>query len=119
MRRVMLGAVAAAMVAVSGCSAIGRQAFQQPVVRLQHQTRSKILGRETGVEMAENDLTNIIRADARMFKGFRRNLGDQAFERLALKLTEARMRPTDDACGHGGLLELRSLSRGRDCGRAN
>jgi LEA14-like dessication related protein len=35
MRRVMLGAVAAAMVAVSGCSAIGRQAFQQPVVRLQ------------------------------------------------------------------------------------
>ena len=35
MRRVMLGAVAAATVAVSGCSAIGRQAFQQPVVRLQ------------------------------------------------------------------------------------
>ena len=35
MRRVMLGAVAAAMVAVSGCSAIGRQAFQQPVVRMQ------------------------------------------------------------------------------------
>ena len=35
MRRVMLGAVAAAMMGASGCSAIGRQAFQQPVVRLQ------------------------------------------------------------------------------------
>ena len=35
MRRVMLGAVAAAMMSVSGCSALGRQAFQQPVVRLQ------------------------------------------------------------------------------------
>ena len=35
MRRVMLGAVAAAVMSVTGCSAIGRQAFQQPVVRLQ------------------------------------------------------------------------------------
>jgi LEA14-like dessication related protein len=35
MRRVMLGAVAVAMMGATGCSAIGRQAFQQPVVRLQ------------------------------------------------------------------------------------
>ena len=35
MRRVMWGAVAAAVMGVAGCSAIGRQAFQQPVVRLQ------------------------------------------------------------------------------------
>jgi LEA14-like dessication related protein len=35
MRRVMLGAVAAAMMGASGCSAIGRQAFQQPIVHLQ------------------------------------------------------------------------------------
>ena len=35
MRRVMLGAVAAAVAGIAGCSAIGRQAFQQPIVRLQ------------------------------------------------------------------------------------
>jgi LEA14-like dessication related protein len=35
MRRVVLGAVAAAMMGASGCSAIGRQAFQQPIVHLQ------------------------------------------------------------------------------------
>jgi LEA14-like dessication related protein len=35
MRRVMWGAVAAAVMGVAGCSAIGRQAFQQPVVHLQ------------------------------------------------------------------------------------
>jgi LEA14-like dessication related protein len=35
MRRVMLGAVTAAVAGVAACSAIGRQAFQQPIVRLQ------------------------------------------------------------------------------------
>jgi LEA14-like dessication related protein len=35
MRRVMLGAVTAAVAITAGCSALGRQAFQQPVVRLQ------------------------------------------------------------------------------------
>lgn len=35
MRRLMLGAVSAAIVITAGCSALGRQAFQQPIVRLQ------------------------------------------------------------------------------------
>ena len=35
MRRLVLGGVAAAMVASAGCSAIGKQAFQQPIVHLQ------------------------------------------------------------------------------------
>lgn len=35
MRRLMLGAAAAAIAVVAGCSALGRQAFQQPIVHLQ------------------------------------------------------------------------------------
>jgi LEA14-like dessication related protein len=35
MRRLMLGAVSAAVAVTAGCSALGRQAFQQPIVRLQ------------------------------------------------------------------------------------
>ncbi len=34
MRRLMLGAATAAVVAVAGCSVLGKQAFQQPVVQL-------------------------------------------------------------------------------------
>ncbi len=34
MRRLMWGAAAAAVVSVAGCSALGKQAFQQPVVQL-------------------------------------------------------------------------------------
>jgi len=34
MRRLMFGAVAAAVVGVAGCSALGRQAFKEPVVQL-------------------------------------------------------------------------------------
>jgi LEA14-like dessication related protein len=35
MRRLVLGGVAAALVGVAGCNAIGKQAFQQPIVHLQ------------------------------------------------------------------------------------
>jgi LEA14-like dessication related protein len=35
MRRLMLGAVSAAIAITAGCSALGRQAFQQPIVHLQ------------------------------------------------------------------------------------
>src|SRR3954451_7610923 len=35
MRRLMLGAASAAIVVTAGCSALGRQAFQQPIVHLQ------------------------------------------------------------------------------------
>lgn len=35
MRRLMLGAVSAAVVITAGCSALGRQAFKEPVVHLQ------------------------------------------------------------------------------------
>jgi LEA14-like dessication related protein len=35
MRRLMLGAVSAAIVVTAGCSALGRQAFKEPVVHLQ------------------------------------------------------------------------------------
>jgi LEA14-like dessication related protein len=35
MRRLMLGAVSAAIAVTAGCSALGRQAFQQPIVHLQ------------------------------------------------------------------------------------
>jgi LEA14-like dessication related protein len=36
MRRVMLGAVAAAVAVTAGCSALGRQAFKEPIVHLQN-----------------------------------------------------------------------------------
>lgn len=36
MRRLMLGAATAAIALTAACSALGRQAFQQPVVRLQN-----------------------------------------------------------------------------------
>ena len=35
MRRLMLGAVSVAIAITAGCSALGRQAFKEPVVRLQ------------------------------------------------------------------------------------
>jgi LEA14-like dessication related protein len=35
MRRLMLGAASAAIVVTAGCSALGKQAFQQPIVHLQ------------------------------------------------------------------------------------
>src|SRR5215212_3612324 len=35
MRRLTLGAVSAAIIAAAGCGALGKQAFQQPVVHLQ------------------------------------------------------------------------------------
>src|SRR5215217_8930214 len=35
MRRLMFGAVSAAIAVTAGCSALGKQAFQQPVVHLQ------------------------------------------------------------------------------------
>ena len=35
MRRLMLGAVSAAFAVTAGCSAIGTQAFKEPIVRLQ------------------------------------------------------------------------------------
>src|ERR1700737_949984 len=35
MRRLMFGAVRAAIAIVGGCSALGKQAFQQPIVHLQ------------------------------------------------------------------------------------
>ena len=35
MRRLMLGAATAAIAVVAGCSALGKQAFQQPIVHLQ------------------------------------------------------------------------------------
>ena len=35
MRRLMFGAASAAIVIVAGCSALGKQAFQQPIVHLQ------------------------------------------------------------------------------------
>ncbi len=35
MRRLMLGAAVAAVAVVAGCSALGKQAFQQPIVHLQ------------------------------------------------------------------------------------
>ena len=35
MRRLMLGAATAAITVVAGCSALGKQAFQQPIVHLQ------------------------------------------------------------------------------------
>ena len=35
MRRLVLGGIAAAVIAVAGCSALGKQAFQQPIVHLQ------------------------------------------------------------------------------------
>ena len=36
MRRLMLGAVLAATVGAAGCSVLGRQAFKEPIVRLQN-----------------------------------------------------------------------------------
>ena len=35
MRRLMLGAATAAIALVAGCSVLGKQAFQQPIVHLQ------------------------------------------------------------------------------------
>ena len=94
-----------------------RRLEAQPVVGLQHQACGEILRREAGIEMAEHDLVDLVRADAGMLERVVGDLDDQRFQRLAFELAEARMRPSDDACGHDDLLSLLVLSQNGRTGR--
>ena len=60
----------------------------------------KSCAREAGVEMPEDDLVDLLGADARMVERLAADLDDEALERLAVELAEGRMRPADDACRH-------------------
>ena len=70
----------------------------------------KSCGGKAGIEMAEHDLVDLVGTDAGMVERVGRDLDDQAFQRLAFELAEARMRPADDACGHGNLHPWRQPS---------
>ena len=69
---------------------------------LQHQRSGEILRRETGVEMTEHNLVDILRRDAGIGKCFARDLNDETFDRLASELAERRVGPAYDASGHDG-----------------
>src|SRR5438034_1085527 len=57
--------------------------------------------------MAEHDLVDVARRDAGVAERLGRNSHDQALDRLALEPAEGRVRPSNDASRHGGLLVQR------------
>ena len=71
---------------------------------LENQRGGKILLREAGVEVPEDDLVHIGRRNASIRDRIRGNTYDQALNRLGIEPPERRMRPSHDAAGHGGLL---------------
>jgi hypothetical protein len=76
------------------------------VVRLEHDRGREILRREAGVEMAEQDLVDLLGADAGMVERLIRDPDDQAFDGLVVELAEFAVSPADDAGGHGGVLRV-------------
>ena len=79
----------------------GRRLEAQLRVGLQHQRGGKILRREAGVEMAEHDLVDVGGRDAGIGQRLVGDPDDEAFDGLGVELAERRMRPSDDAGGHG------------------
>ena len=77
-----------------------RRPEAQRIVRLQHQRGGKILRRKAGIEMAEHDLVDRGRLQPRMSDRLARHGDDQALDRLALQLAEARMRPAGNQTIH-------------------
>ena len=80
--------------------------YAQMRIGLQHQRSREILRREAGVEMAEHDLVDISGRNAGVRHRLVGDLGDKAFHGLGVKLSEGRMRPSDDAGCHGVLPEI-------------
>ena len=81
-----------------------RRALETQIGRgLQHQRGGEILRRKAGVEMAEHDLVDVLGGDPGIGQRLAGDPHDQAFDALAIKLTEGGMGPTDNACGHRSL----------------
>src|SRR5258706_14057138 len=73
---------------------------------LKHQRGSKILGRETGIEMPEHDLVDIAGGDPSIGERLGRDPHDQTLDRLSLEATKGGVSPANNASGHDGLLSI-------------
>ena len=69
-------------------------------VGLQHEARGEVLSRETGVEMAEHDLVDILGADPRILERAGRRGHDQALDGFVAVPTERQMVPANDTGRH-------------------
>src|SRR3546814_5821325 len=96
------------------CSSDLRRLEAQAVVRLQHQGGRKGLAREALVEVADEDLVDLVGADAGVLERLQGDASDEGFDIVVLVLAERRVAPADDAGGHAD-----SPSRGaaRACGK--
>ena len=65
----------------------------------------KSCGLKPGVEVAEQDLVDVLGRDPGVGQRLVRDPDDQAFQGLVVELSEGRMRPTHDAGGHEGVLD--------------
>ena len=72
---------------------------------LKHQRGGEILRRKARVEVAEHDLVDVLGRDPGVGQRLAGDAHDQAFDSLAIKLTEGGMGPTDNGCGHRRLLD--------------
>ena len=82
----------------------GRALEAQVRCRLQHQGGGKILGREPGIEMAEQDIVDVSGRYSRIGQCIGCHPYDQALNRVAVAAAERRMRPSNNAGGHRDLL---------------
>jgi hypothetical protein len=74
---------------------------------LQHQRGGKILRREARIEVTQHDLVDVLGLDTGVGQGLAGDAHDQAFDGLAVKLTEGGVGPTDNGCRHRCLPERR------------
>jgi hypothetical protein len=82
----------------------GRRLEPEPIVGLQHDRSREVLRAEAGVEMAEQDLVDVLGRDPGVGQRLIGDPDDKALHGLCIELAERRVGPTDDAGGHGGVL---------------
>jgi hypothetical protein len=78
----------------------GRGLEAEPVIRLEHERSGEILRAEPGIEVAEHDLVDIVRADARMLERLLGDAHDEALDALRVMLTERGVGPAHDTGSH-------------------
>ena len=72
----------------------------QAVVGLQQQRRTKNVGHETAVQIAQPQRIDFVRHDASIGDRIARDAGDQGFQVELVEAAKRRMRPADDTSTH-------------------
>src|SRR5690606_6577568 len=80
-------------------------------ISLKHQACSEVLSRKATIEVPQDNLVDVVGTDARVLKRFARHLNNQAFNRLALKLSKGRMCPANNTCCHRSHSRKRSITQ--------